>query len=65
MVFTGEDKDMIQRVKQWARTNAPNDYFYGAPYSYFQSALTANFINKQDYSTAEQYFGKLWTYRGD
>ena len=62
---TQETKEMVSRVKQWAREHASEDYFYGTPQSYFAVAVSCAFISQADYDDARDYFGNLWNYRGD
>jgi len=62
---TQETKEMVSRVKQWAREHASEDYFYGTPQSYFSVAVSCALINQADYDAARDYFGNLWNYRGD
>lgn len=53
------------KVDNWARVNAKCDYMYGAPYTYYRSALQENIITKEEHDFAKLIIGVLWDYRGD
>lgn len=53
------------KVNQWAKVNAQSDYMYGAPYTYYRTALSNNVISKEEYDFAKLILGPLWDYRGD
>ena len=42
-----------------------NDDNYGAPYSFWRTALDYGLINQAELEQARQRYGDLWFYRGD
>jgi hypothetical protein len=59
------DRSIIDRVDEWAKDNAKDDYWYGSRQSYWAAALSNKVITIGDYENAKDYYGRLWTYRGD
>jgi hypothetical protein len=59
------DRETINKVDNWAKDNATDDFWYGSRQSYWSVALTKGFITREQYDQAEDYYGSLWTYRGD
>jgi len=57
--------ELVQKVINWARQNAQEDLYFGAPYSYCRSALSSGFISESEFDALEKYYGNLWHYRGD
>jgi hypothetical protein len=41
------------------------DDMYGAPYSFWGSALTGGLITQEEYDRAKVFHGSNWNYRGD
>lgn len=65
MTTTIDITSVINRVNTWARHNVPNDYNNSSRRVYFRAALTAGIITPDEYNSAENYYGNLWTYVGD
>ena len=41
------------------------DKHYGAPYSYWRSALDSGLATQEEFDMARASYGNLWHYRGD
>lgn len=62
---TAEDKELIQRVNNWARENAVSDFNYGSRYSYWATAKHKGIISDEELERGKEMYGNLWHYRGD
>lgn len=57
--------ELYNKVNEWAKINASEDFYYGSPQSYWIKALNNNIITQDEYLAGEKYYAKLWCYRGD
>jgi hypothetical protein len=59
------DYILMDKVNQWAKDNATDDFYYGSRQSYWAAALANKFITVEEYEHGQQIYGHIWTYRGD
>lgn len=58
-------RELCRKVDDWARNNAQDDFWYGSRQSYWAAALRNKIVTNEQYDSAADYYGNLWTYRGD
>ena len=53
------------RVRAWARENAPDEYNYSSPATWYRRAVAAGVIDQRELNAMMSYYGDTWDYAGD